>query len=67
MVRWPTLLILVPFAVSGAATFHPLEEIASAAESALSAGPDTRVEAAVDPGLRLPRCAAALETVMQNA
>lgn len=67
MVRWPTLLILVPFVAAGAGDFHPLEDIASAAESALGASPDVRVEAAVDPGLRLPRCAGALQSVMQNA
>lgn len=67
MVRWPALLILVPFFALGANVFHPVEEIAAAAESALGAAPDTQVEAAVDPGLRLPRCAAPLQAVMQNA
>ncbi|MCK7595173.1 flagellar basal body P-ring formation chaperone FlgA [Pseudomarimonas salicorniae] len=67
MVRWSSLLILVPFAVHGAATFHPVDDIARAAESALAAGPDTEVAAAVDPGLRLPACSAELAAVMQSA
>ena len=66
MARWLLLLILVPFAAFGAASFHPVEEIGLAAEQALTAGPDSQVEAAVDPGLRLPRCAEPLQAVMQS-
>lgn len=57
----------VPFAALGASTFHPVEDIARVAESALAAGPDTRVEASVDAGLRLPACSQPLQGVMQNA
>jgi flagella basal body P-ring formation protein FlgA len=67
MARWTSLLILVPFAASGAGNFHSVEDIARAAEDALAASPDTEVEAAVDVGLRLPRCSGALHSAMQSA
>jgi len=59
-------LILVLIAPAGASGFHPVEDIASRAEQALAVSPGTRVEAAVDAGLRLPRCAEALEAVAQG-
>lgn len=67
MARWLFALILLPFAALGTGAFHPLEEIAAAAERALTKNPDDRVEAALDPGLRLPRCAGRLQTAMQSA
>src|SRR5690606_27574845 len=67
MLRWPLLLILVPFAAPGADVFHPVEDIALAAEGAMRPAADTEAEAAVDPGLRLPRCSGALSATMQSA
>jgi flagella basal body P-ring formation protein FlgA len=57
----------MPFAAFGAAGFHPVAEIGQTAEQAFAAAPGTQVEAAVAPGLRLPRCAEPLLGVMQNA
>ena len=58
--RWfGGLMTLVAWG-AGAADFHPVEAIRSAALSTLPAG--TQAEAVVDPGLRLARCASPLQT-----
>lgn len=60
------LAMLAPFAV-GATGFHAVEDIARAAEAAMAASPGQTVEAAVDPGLRLPACGSALSAVVRSA
>jgi len=58
--------ILVPNAVLGAQTFHPVTEIARAAETAVAISPDISATATLDPGLRLPRCAEPLSVHVVN-
>lgn len=68
MFRWIiAVAMVVPFFAQGAESFHSLEAIRQAAESAAAAGPDTDVEAALDPGLRLPVCRAPLESAMRGS
>jgi flagellar basal body P-ring formation protein FlgA len=60
------LAMLAPFAV-GASSFQPIDDIARAAEAAVAPSPGQTVEAAVDPGLRLPACPSPLSGVMRSA
>jgi hypothetical protein len=59
--------MLAPIATAGASGFQPVDDIARAAEGAIAPSPGLTVEAAVDPGLRLPTCGAPLQAVARSA
>lgn len=61
--RWLLSLILMPFAFVRAGDFQPVEEIVAAAVASRAGQPGLRVEAAVDSGMRLPRCHEPLSAV----
>lgn len=61
------LAMLAPIAAAGASGFQPVDDIARAAEAAIAPSPGLTVEAAVDPGLRLPTCGAPLQAVARSA
>ncbi|MBD8524765.1 flagellar basal body P-ring formation chaperone FlgA [Pseudomarimonas arenosa] len=54
-------ILALSTAAGVAADFHPVEDIRLSAESAFDLGPGSRIEAAVEPGLRLPKCPAPLQ------
>lgn len=65
--RAALLSILMLMAPAGASEFQSVEAIAEAAEAAVAGSGNGRIEAAVEPGLRLPACGVALEAVPMNA
>lgn len=53
----PLILSILALGTSaGAADFHSIDDIARTAEQAFDLGNGGRIEAAVEPGLRLPQC-----------